>query len=186
VRIVEKVVKIHEANSPIFFSASKCLPQALGMEDGDITDSQITASSFYRSIYRPQQGRLNFKGNGREINPAWEPLNPISGEWIQVDLGEEINVTGIATQGNAKQLVTEEWTTSYSLQYSNDGERFVDYDDGRVFPGNEDKDTVVKNRIHPPIIARFIRVLPRTWHSWNALRMELYGCLLGNVLIRTV
>lgn len=174
--------------SVCFIPAPKCTSQALGMENGDIPDSSITASSFYQAIYKPEQGRLNFTGkeifapygNGNEFCRAWEPSESNQGEWIQVDLGEIMKVTAVATQGNGKTTISE-WTTSYILQYSNDGQHFEDYDDGTAFTGNFDRDTVVKNRIDPPIIARFIRLVPKTWNNWNALRLELYGCSQGDV-----
>jgi len=37
----------------------------------------------------------------------------------------------------------------------------------------------VGNIIDPPIIARFIKIHPKTWRSSIALRLELYGCKEG-------
>ena len=33
--------------------------------------------------------------------------------------------------------------------------------------------------INPPIVARFIRVVPKNWHGHPALRVEFYGCRTG-------
>jgi len=72
------------------------------MQNGDIPDSRITASSFGQSLYRPEQGRLHYQGDGGFKLPAWEvsPGSNRIGEWIQIDLGSVTNVTGVATQGN--------------------------------------------------------------------------------------
>jgi len=68
------------------------------------------------------------------------------------------------------------WVTSYTLSYSFDGKAFTDYQGGKVFTGNSDYKTVVKNNIKPAIYARYIRLTPKAYHSWKMLRMELYGC----------
>ena len=93
----------------------------MGMENGQIRDAQITASS--RSDIAAL-GRLNFKaGGGKEGAWTARSYNPHD-EWLQVDLDRYTVVTGIATQGrhDAKQ-----WVTLYSLQYSEDGVTFVYY-----------------------------------------------------------
>jgi len=45
-----------------------------------------------------------------------------------------------------------------------------------VFLGNQDTDSVVYNRVSPPIISRYIRILPVEWYGHISMRMELYGC----------
>ena len=47
------------------------------------------------------------------------------------------------------------------------------------FSGNADKDTVVKQELDPPIVARFLRIYPLEYHNYPALRLELYGCAAG-------
>jgi len=95
------------------------------------------------------------------------------GEWIQVDLSTVAMVEAVATQGRDDWT---EWMTSYSLQYSMDGVNFEDYQQGIVLPGNSDQHTVVKNDLNITMTARFIRLLPKTYHYHMTLRLELYGC----------
>ena len=93
----------------------------MGMENGQIRDSQITASSRSNTA---AMGRLNFKaGGGKE--GAWGP-SPYSvySQWLQVDLDRYTVVTGIATQGRND---ANQWVTSYILQYSEDGVTIVNY-----------------------------------------------------------
>ena len=47
-------------------------------------------------------------------------------------------------------------------------------------------DTVVYNRINPPITTRFIRLQPVQWNNVIAIRMEVYGCpgMLGLFLVQ--
>ena len=46
----------------------------------------------------------------------------------------------------------------------------------QYFPGNNDRHTVKTQAFSPPIKAVYFRVLPKGWHSYIAMRLELYGC----------
>ncbi|KAK3721837.1 hypothetical protein QZH41_000181 [Actinostola sp. cb2023] len=152
-------------SSPIVMKCSKIVP--LGMQSGAIPDARITASSMYSAKVAPSRGRL-YSG------PAWAPRNSrVELEWIQVDLGQDTKVAGIATQGRTNE---GQWVKRYKLQYSSDGKTFKYYKEGKVFAANTNKNTVVKHDFDNPIIARYIRVLPWEWQGFIALRMELYGC----------
>ena len=86
---------------------------ALGMENGRIPDSRITASSVHanRSDLQPWTGRLN-KSSG-----AWTPQLNQSENWLKVDLAQKMIVTKIATQGRP---VHTAWVTSYNISFSQD------------------------------------------------------------------
>ncbi|KAH0621670.1 hypothetical protein JD844_023227 [Phrynosoma platyrhinos] len=51
----------------------------------------------------------------------------------------------------------------------------IDYDH-LIFQANTDASEVVLNKIHAPVLTRFVRIRPQVWHSGIALRLELYGC----------
>ena len=92
------------------------------MQNGKIPDSAITASSFFNHDYRPANGRLNTnKGMCSWTTTAKGRPN----SWFQVDLGRLATVTGIATQGSCR--VSAEWTKSYSISYSIDARKWIDY-----------------------------------------------------------
>jgi len=149
-------------------------PTALGMEDGRILDSQVTASSQYSAFTKAAYARLHListpekQGAWAAANKKYDP-NP----WLQVDLLRQVHVLAIATQGRSGN---PQWVTSYSLQSGNDGVMFIDYNEGQIFQGNENKGAVVKHELIPAITAKYIRVLPKTWNYWAAMRIELYGC----------
>lgn len=46
----------------------------------------------------------------------------------------------------------------------------------QVFQANNDATEVVLNKLHTPLLTRFVRIRPQTWHSGIALRLELFGC----------
>ena len=107
--------------------------EALGMENGDMPDSQLSASSeaeanFYvdkkiiKKHLSAKSGRLN-----RRVWPdvCWSPSESDENQWFQVHLGKYYTyVTRIATQGCP---LSSDWTASYKLQYSNDGVNFQYY-----------------------------------------------------------
>ena len=143
------------------------------MQSRAIPDSSITASSVYSSKYPPLLARLHVKAGGGNPKGAWAAKVNRFGEWIQVDIGKMTEVTGVATQGRQD---ADEWVRSYILLFSHDGSTFTNYLAGKSFAGNNDRDTVVKHDLKPPVIARYIRLVPKTWYVWISLRMELYGC----------
>ncbi|KXJ14557.1 Lactadherin [Exaiptasia diaphana] len=149
----------------------------LGMQDGTIKDNQITASSSYSSIHAPKNGRLH-KQNAPGVGyGAWSALNRrINDEYIQVDLGMEKVITMVATQG--RQDCCAQFVTKYSLSYSNDASNWKSYteDCTKIFPGNSDRDTVVKHELEVPIKTRHIRLIVKEFNEHPSLRMELYGC----------
>ena len=47
---------------------------------------------------------------------------------------------------------------------------------------NNDKDSVVKFELIPPITTRSLRIIPESWYGLISLRVELYGCKAGKNL----
>ena len=83
----------------------------LGMENTDIKDDQITASSYYTGSGGLQawKGRLN--NDDYWATASGKPKDP----WIQVDLLHSTVVTGVITQGSAHSY--QEWVTDLQIQY---------------------------------------------------------------------
>lgn len=99
-----------------------CKPKALGMENREISDSQISASTEYSDTYAASYGRLNVKHKW-----AWSSLTNDVDQWLQIDLrNEHTRVMRVATQGNIPYF-DDEYVTSYKLQYSNDEKYFYYY-----------------------------------------------------------
>ncbi|XP_028411994.1 lactadherin-like [Dendronephthya gigantea] len=99
--------------------------RALGMENGDIRDNQITASSEYNSFHRVANGRLNFcPSSGRSC--AWSSLKSNIHQWLQVDLKIITLITGIGTQGR-NHFNVNQFVKRYTISSSKDGETFQFY-----------------------------------------------------------
>ena len=96
---------------------------SLGMENRLIKDAQITASSEWDSNHAAIQARLNFKAGGGKQG-GWSARSNDANQWIQVALGSDTKLTGIATQ---RRNGANQWVAKYQLQYSDDGVNFYYY-----------------------------------------------------------
>ncbi|XP_019623436.1 PREDICTED: lactadherin-like [Branchiostoma belcheri] len=152
------------------------------MESGAIPNDRITASSYYYdAAHAPYRARLNgVAGVG-----SWSVRYNRIGEWLQVDLGEMKTVTGTIIQGRHHH--TNQWVTSYKLQYSADGLSWITYasSDGseEVFPGNSNRYTPVTNLLDSPTDARYVRFLPQSWYGHMSMRVEVLGCSINGRFI---
>ncbi|XP_004706894.1 coagulation factor V [Echinops telfairi] len=152
----------------------------LGMESGKIESKQITSSSFKKSwwgdYWEPSNARLNAQGR---VN-AWQAQANNNKQWLQIDLLKVKKITAIVTQGSTS-LSSEMYVESYAIHYSDQGVEWKPYRQNffmvdQIFKGNSNPKGHVKNFFNPPIISRFIRIIPKTWNQSIALRLELFGC----------
>ncbi|EEC18459.1 neurexin IV, putative [Ixodes scapularis] len=49
--------------------------------------------------------------------------------------------------------------------------------------GNRNGDTEMSNKFTPPIVAQYIRINPTKWRDRISLRVELYGCEYGEIIL---
>ncbi|XP_072740979.1 discoidin, CUB and LCCL domain-containing protein 1-like isoform X2 [Ciconia boyciana] len=91
---------------------------------------------------------------------------------------------GIITKGSSEQY--DYYVTSYQVSSSRDGKNWRPYrgrggQEDKVFEGNADSHGEVSNAFIPPIVARYVRVTPQSWHQRVALKVALVGCQLARV-----
>nr|XP_055066650.1 epithelial discoidin domain-containing receptor 1 isoform X2 [Misgurnus anguillicaudatus] len=161
------------------FDTAKCR-YALGMEDGTIPDSDITASSAWSDSTEAKHGRLSTgEGDG-----AWCPAAPVfpsASEYLQVNLHTLHFLSLVGTQGRHADGLGREFARGYRLRYSRDGRNWITWRDRwgqEVVSGNENTYDVVLKDLGPPIIARMVRFYPLADRVMSVcLRVELYGCL---------
>ncbi|XP_075914494.1 putative carboxypeptidase X1, partial [Petromyzon marinus] len=158
----------------------ECPP--LGLESLGVEDAQLRSSSAERFGLGAHRGRLNIQSgieDGDEFDGAWCAAFNDSQQWLQVDAGRLVTFTGLITQGRAS-IWSSHWVTSFKVQLSNDS---VTWDScGKIFQGNSDQDTPVLNLLPAPTPARFLRLLPVTWHPGGliCLRMEVLACTVAD------
>ncbi|XP_064861863.1 neuropilin-1a-like [Oncorhynchus nerka] len=150
-----------------------CL-EGLGMESGEITSDQITASSQYNPNWSPERSRLNYKENG------WTPSEDSAREWIQVDLGFLRFVSAVGTQGAiSKETKKEYFVHSYKVDVSSNGEDWVTIKEGSkqmIFQGNHNPTEEKRSFLPKQTLARYVRIRPMSWEIGICMRFEVYGC----------
>lgn len=99
----------------------------LGIQDGRITQSMMSASSFYNRYYGPWSARLQARNHGA-TRGGWLARVNNNRQWLQIDLGAKSVVKRISTQG---RYDANQWVTSYTLSYSQNGVRFYPYRENR-------------------------------------------------------
>ena len=99
----------------------------LGIQDGRITQSMMSASSFYNRYYGPWSARLQARNHGA-TRGGWLARVNNNHQFLQIDLGAKSVVKRISTQG---RYDANQWVTSYTLSYSQNGVRFYPYRENR-------------------------------------------------------
>ncbi|KAI4059352.1 milk fat globule EGF and factor V/VIII domain containing, partial [Homo sapiens] len=161
---------------------TKCV-EPLGLENGNIANSQIAASSVRVTFlglqhWVPELARLNRAGM---VN-AWTPSSNDDNPWIQVNLLRRMWVTGVVTQG-ASRLASHEYLKAFKVAYSLNGHEFDFIHDvnkkHKEFVGNWNKNAVHVNLFETPVEAQYVRLYPTSCHTACTLRFELLGCELN-------
>ena len=99
------------------------------MHNGQIKDSQITASTEFHTL-ETNNARIN------RSTKAWCATHNDANQWIQVNLGLTRLVTGVILQGRANK---HEWVKKYKVQTSDDGKTWK-----YVKGANQDNEMVSK------------------------------------------
>ncbi|XP_030395146.1 discoidin, CUB and LCCL domain-containing protein 1-like isoform X2 [Gopherus evgoodei] len=111
--------------------------------------------------------------------------DPSSGtEWLEIDLGGRKNITGIITKGSSDRY--NFYVKSYQVFSSRDGKNWKAYrsssgQEETVFEGNADSLQEVSNTFIPPLLARYLRIVPRSWNQRIALKVALQGCQVARL-----
>ena len=92
-------------------SADASCANYLGMRNGDIADSQITATTSH--------DHCDLYLSRLDSTISWCATSNDQDQYVQVDLLELTHVTGVITQGRENHAV--QWVTSYKVKYSRDG-----------------------------------------------------------------
>uniref|UniRef100_UPI00358EDD9B discoidin domain-containing receptor 2-like isoform X1 n=1 Tax=Myxine glutinosa TaxID=7769 RepID=UPI00358EDD9B len=152
---------------------------ALGVQDGRVTDNQLSASSQWYGTTAAKYGRLE----GEEGDGAWCPKGPVQqtpSEFLQVRLGGLYMITLAGTQGRHSGGLGKEFASHYHLHYTRDGQRWRHWrginGDGLI-QANTNTYSLALHDLSPPLVAIAVRFLPVSPHPAPAcMRVELYGC----------
>jgi hypothetical protein len=88
------------------------------MENFQIADSQLSASSEHGNNLVAKGGRLNYFISSGNMG-SWGPTHADQNRWFQVDFLRTVKVTGLATQGRHHYA---QWVTKYTLSYKQEND----------------------------------------------------------------
>ncbi|XP_022805720.1 neogenin-like [Stylophora pistillata] len=143
-----------------------CVEFNLGMEDGRIPDSGISASP---SSTPAKNGRLNYTSGS-----SWCAGTSATNPYLQIDLQTLHIICAVSTQGNSKG---DQWVKTYRLQLSTDGTNWADYMEGgqvKLLRGNDDRNSDIKHVVYG-VLTRYVRFLPQTHQGGVCMRTEVFG-----------
>lgn len=96
---------------------------SLGVEDGRIQDSAMSASTIAGSNHAANLARLNLVAVSSKAG-AWCSNKLNDQQWLKIDLGILTTVTKVATQGRQD---SSHWVTSYFISYSINNSYWANY-----------------------------------------------------------
>uniref|UniRef100_A0A8C7XX70 Neuropilin 1 n=1 Tax=Oryzias sinensis TaxID=183150 RepID=A0A8C7XX70_9TELE len=158
----------------------------LGMVSGQITDAQVSASSYADRGWVAENARLL---TGRSGWTGQQIKQPFRNEWLQVDLGQDKMVSGVMIQGG-KHRDRNVFMKKFKVGHSQDGDHwtFIKEENttrAKVFTGNQNHETP-EVRTVGLLRTRFVRIYPeRATAEGIGLRLELLGCELEGDLWET-
>lgn len=153
-----------------------------GIETGEIPSNMLLASSSHPHCNDKERWRLNAKERSRSGDGwagSWCAGTSSVGQYIGVDFQTATFTSGLITQGRhgSSQRVTK-----YKVGYYKDSTRnnleYVTDNDGniKIFDGNVDMNTPVKNYFSRGIEMFGLRIYPVAWSGHMSLRFEVITC----------
>ena len=94
------------------------------MENHNISDDQITASSRLHFKNSATNGRLNFKPYDNTVGGAWSSQTNDLNQWLRVDFQRSTIITRISTQGRYDR---DQFVKNYKISFGDDGKQFHVY-----------------------------------------------------------
>ena len=91
-----------------------------GIQNGRIRNSAMSSSSRWNNYHASWLARLHRARSGRLMG-AWSSRHNNHNQFLQVDMGRSMKLSGINTQGRQD---ADQWVTAYFILYSSDGTHF--------------------------------------------------------------
>ncbi|XP_069102136.1 lactadherin-like [Argopecten irradians] len=143
-----------------------------------VDDAKLTSSSQMgqEAHHAPSDARLYSESS---ISSAWVSCIFDGNQYIQVQFHRKTNITAVLLQGR-KETHANQFVTSFYVSYSSDGSVWAwlsSVDQQPIlFPGNTDRNTVVKSTFNTSITASYLRITSKTWSGFPVLRFDVSGC----------
>ncbi|XP_053566775.1 discoidin, CUB and LCCL domain-containing protein 1 [Bombina bombina] len=144
----------------------------------------FTATSFWESnsengellSWAPERAQLKMQG------ASWASSRQSDREWLEIDLGEKKRITSIVTTGSTLPKFNF-FVKSYTITFKKDSSKWRIYkgavsNEEKILEGNYNYQDTTRNNLIPPVVTRYLRIVPQTWNQRIALKVELFGCPL--------
>ena len=136
----------------------------------NIPAGKRSASSHHSANWVPGKGVLN-SGTG------WHPKGnaPKDGsEWYEMQMDTPTEVAGVALRGRGDGQVMQ-WITTFTAKYKDSTGAWKDVDNGFVYSGASDKDSIIWAPFNTPVNTTAVRIYPKTWNGIFSGRFDLLG-----------
>ncbi|XP_041649156.1 discoidin, CUB and LCCL domain-containing protein 1 [Cheilinus undulatus] len=151
-----------------------------------LTVSGLNASSFRdkKNQEHAMQWSSRNTGSSHELLP-WAADSNDAEPWVELELSDRSTITGIITTGS-----NEYYIESFILLFSKDRKNWKLYKgafskEKKVFQSYTDGHLRVLNSLFPPVVARFVRLHPLSWHSRASSQVQVLGCPISKVTPRS-
>ncbi|XP_039974007.1 discoidin, CUB and LCCL domain-containing protein 1 isoform X2 [Xiphias gladius] len=139
--------------------------------------SGINASSFWNKS--SQEHRMAWSSRNMDSSHEFVPWAADSNDpkpWVELELSDRYTITGMITMGS-----NEYYTESYILLFSKDRKNWKLYKSAlskeiKVFQAYTDGHLRVLNSLFPPMVARYVRLQPLSWHGRASAEVQVLGC----------
>ena len=95
----------------------------MGLQNGRLRNTQMTASSQWNKYHAPFLGRVHRARHGKYVG-AWCARSNNRYQYLQVDFKRPVKIIKVSTQG--RQDVSQ-WVTQYYIKHSVNAINFVEY-----------------------------------------------------------
>ena len=100
---------------------------------------------------------------------AWSARTNAAGQWMRIDAGEVVPVSGVRAQGR-NGSGSHQKVTAFTVQHSTDDSTWSDVDGGATFT---DASGSFDALFTTPVMARYIRINVVVWASHISMRAGL-------------
>jgi hypothetical protein len=178
-RYVRVVVQTWNRHISMRAAVLVCQSQGNGCANTKIESPDYSHSS--ASTVHAGNAMGHSHGKGRlDSDQAWSAGTNAAGQWWQMDLGVNREVSGVVTQG---RTAANQYVKSYKVQISHDGTTFEDVDGGHVFTANTASNNVkVENVFASSVNTRYVRIVVQTWNAWISMRAAVVACTTAPVV----
>ena len=98
---------------------------------------------------------------------AWSARHNNTSQWVRMDLGDSKDIRGVQIQGRKD---SNQWVTKFKVSYSINGSNYTLVDNGKIFTGSNDRNTINNVLFNSNVKARYVRIHPQTWYRHISMR----------------